>query len=231
MSGTLPHEATASVYQLKVGLCACSPLIWRRLLVTSDTTIAQLHTILQTALGWEDVHLHRFRVHGKEYGLYREGGLSFADDPHQVHLAEFQLRPGERFVYEYDLIDFWQHDIRLEHILTWDLRKTYPVCIAGARACPLEDCGGPAGYQRLLEARESWEALEQMHADVLLVGQRLLAFYDGGPRPTFEDTEFMDALERMRERETHTPIPFQRRRVNTALRQLRKESLCNSASK
>ncbi len=108
---------TIKVYQLKVSLRAIAPLIWRRLLVTSDTTIAQLHGVLQIAMGWEDLPLHQFRIHGKTYGLYRAGGISFADDPHQVILADFKLRKSERFVYEYDMGDFWQHDIRLEQVL------------------------------------------------------------------------------------------------------------------
>ncbi|NEP91385.1 MAG: plasmid pRiA4b ORF-3 family protein [Okeania sp. SIO2C2] len=33
-------------------------LIWRRLLVKSDSTIEYLHYILQIAMGWEDIHLH-----------------------------------------------------------------------------------------------------------------------------------------------------------------------------
>ncbi len=223
--------ANVPVYQLKVVLRDCSPLIWRRLLVSSDTTIAHLHTIRQSALGWEDLHLHRFRIHSKEYGIYREGGILFDDNPCQVQLSAFKLRPSERFAYEYDLGDFWQHDIHLEQVLPCDPHKTYPVCSAGAGDCPPEDSGGPAGYQRLIEARYSWAAVEQMRADGLLVAQRLLAFYDGGPRPTYEDEEFVDALERMREREAAAPVTFNRRTVNTALRKLIKEPQCNSASK
>ncbi|MDQ2805864.1 MAG: plasmid pRiA4b ORF-3 family protein [Chloroflexota bacterium] len=73
--------ANVPVYQLKVVLRDCSPLIWRRLLVSSDTTIAHLHAILQTALGWEDLHLHRFRIHSKEYGIYREVVSSLTTTP------------------------------------------------------------------------------------------------------------------------------------------------------
>jgi hypothetical protein len=226
-----PPPASAPVYQLKIVLRDCSPLIWRRLLVPSDTTIAQLHAIVQTAMGWEDVHLHRFWVHGQEYGIYRDGGIWFDDDPYTVTLADFKLRPGERFLYEYDMGDFWQHDLRLEAMLPRDPRKTYPVCTAGAGDCPPEDCGGPPGYQRLIAERSSWETLEQMREDVLLVAERLLAFYEGGPRPTYEDVEFMDALDRMHARSANAPVPFSRRMVNAVLRKLRKEPPCNSASK
>ena len=114
------QPAAIKGYQLKVSLRKISPMIWRRLLVPSDTTIASLHAMLQTAMGWEDIHLHRFRIHGKDYGIYRTGGLLFDDDPDEVTIAGFKLRASERFVYEYDFGDCLQHDIRLERMLPLD---------------------------------------------------------------------------------------------------------------
>ncbi len=225
------QHAPVTVYQLKVSLRDVSPMIWRRLLVTSDTTIAHLHAILQTAMGWGDIHLHRFRVHGKDYGIYRAGGLLFDDNPYQVRLSDFRLRASERFVYEYDMGDFWQHDIRLERVLPLDLTTTYPVCTAGAGGCPPEDCGGPWGYRTLLDEQYSLLELLQARKDVLLVAQRLLDFYDGGPRPTTDDVAFMEALERMHDRLEDAPITFNRRAVNVALRTLRKETTCTFASR
>ena len=67
------------IYQLRITLRGISPLIWRRLLVHAETSIAELHSILQLAMGWTDSHLHRFLIHGKEYGIAYEGGIGFAD--------------------------------------------------------------------------------------------------------------------------------------------------------
>jgi hypothetical protein len=225
------QQATVTVYQLKLSLRRISPLIWRRLLVTSDTTIAQLHAIVQIAMGWEDLHLHQFRIHGKTYGLYRDGGMSFADDPHQVILADFKLRTSERFVYEYDMGDFWRHDLRLEQVLPIEPHKKYPVCTDGAGDCPPEDWGGPWGYLDLMAERESGWALLHVLDDQALIAQRLLDWYDGAPRPTYDDAEFMAALDRMRDWLADAPIPFNRRAVNAALHAQRKEWSCTSASK
>ncbi len=224
-------SAAVTVYQLKVSLRAITPLIWRRLLVTSDTTIAQLHDVLQIAVGWEDLHLHQFRIHGKAYGVYRDGGISFADNPREITLAAFKLRKGERFVYEYDMGDLWQHDIRLEQVAPLDPSTHYPTCSDGAGDCPPEDCGGPGGYMSLMEERSSWPELWQAHDDVGLVAQRLLAWYEGGPRPTYDDDEFSVALERMHDRLEQAPRAFNRRTVNAALRKKRKKTPCTSASK
>jgi hypothetical protein len=48
------------VYQVRVVVAGISPLIWRRLLVSAEATIADLHAILQTAFGWSGEHLHHF---------------------------------------------------------------------------------------------------------------------------------------------------------------------------
>src|SRR5258705_13373956 len=57
-----------SVYQLRIVLRGISPLIWRRVLVRSDMTLAHLHAMLQILFTWSDEHLHSFHIHGREYG-------------------------------------------------------------------------------------------------------------------------------------------------------------------
>jgi len=106
------NPPNAVVYQLKVALRGISPLIWRRLLVGADTSLADLHHILQLVMGWTNSHLHRFLIHGKEYGIAYGGGMGFDDDPKQVRVADFRFRLRERFLYEYDFNDNWQHDIK-----------------------------------------------------------------------------------------------------------------------
>ena len=69
-----------SIYQLRAVLLGISPIIWRRLLVRGDSTIADLHGTLQTAFGWSDDHLHRFLIHGKQYGIAYLDGITFRDD-------------------------------------------------------------------------------------------------------------------------------------------------------
>ena len=49
---------TSTVYQLRVVLAGISPMVWRRLLVPAETSVAGLHAILQTAFGWSDERLH-----------------------------------------------------------------------------------------------------------------------------------------------------------------------------
>jgi len=55
--------ASPTVYQLRGVLHGVSPLIWRRLLVRADTTIAGLHAVVQAAFGWDgEHHTDRARV-------------------------------------------------------------------------------------------------------------------------------------------------------------------------
>src|ERR671932_375268 len=142
----MPATPNTLVYQLKISLRGISPLIWRRLLVRAETSLAELHHILQLALGWTNSHLHRFIIHGKEYGSASEGGMGFDDDPRHIRLADFGFRLRERFLYEYDFGANWQHDLRVEQILAGEGSRTSPVCIGGKRAAPPEECGGAEIY-------------------------------------------------------------------------------------
>src|SRR5947209_5850282 len=72
-----PSASFPAICRLHVVLRGVSPLVWRRLLVASDTSLAELHEVLQHAFGWSDDHLHRFLIHGTAYGVPRLGGISF----------------------------------------------------------------------------------------------------------------------------------------------------------
>lgn len=142
------------IYQLHIFILGISPMIWRRLKIRSDSTIADLHYIIQVAMGWTDSHLHRFIIHGKDYGIAQIGGMSFSDDSREVKLSDLGWRRLERFLYEYDFGDHWQHQIRVEAILTPKSSCLVPVCISGQRACPPEDCGGP--WEFMAQKQEYW---------------------------------------------------------------------------
>jgi hypothetical protein len=48
-----------SVLVVRVALGDSDPEIWRRFELRSSLALSQVHQVLQTAFGWEDMHLHR----------------------------------------------------------------------------------------------------------------------------------------------------------------------------
>jgi hypothetical protein len=208
------------IYQFHALLRAINPPVWRRLLLRSDSTIADLHHSLQIAFHWSDFHLHRFLIRGKEYGISRAGGTGFSTDPHQVSLADFHFRRHERFVYEYDFGDFWQHQIRFETIRPPEIKKTYPVCIGGARAAPPENCGGPTTYMELLDQHQwNWP-----YDDVLFIAETLARLLDAKAEETIrawlgDMNELQEATSRLETYYLFQPNQFDRRAVNRRLKQ------------
>jgi hypothetical protein len=133
---------------LKVTLRYTQPPIWRRLLMPATMTLGDLHAAIQTAMGWEDSHLHAFWVDGRQYG--RRGSLDDAADESRLTLDRLVKTGIDRFSYTYDFGDDWEHLIVIEKG-TPSEPVTYPICVAGKRKCPPDDCGGVPGYERLLE--------------------------------------------------------------------------------
>ncbi len=162
MLQSLINAASAEIYQLRIWLKGISPMIWRRLLVKSTCSIVDLHYTIPIAMGWDDDYLNQFTIRGKSYGVYHEGGIGFSDDARQVYLSDFQFRPKEKFTYEYNFFDHWEHEIRFEKQLPIDPKKTYPLCIGGKRCVPPEDCGGAWAFMELQDQYSPWRIEDQI---------------------------------------------------------------------
>jgi hypothetical protein len=145
---------TPQVYQIKVTLNNFRPPIWRRLQVTGNTTLAELHNIIQICMGWEDYHLHQFIIDDEYYGVPDDDYIGFIEMKNEKRYRLNQIIPGEKFKfeYEYDFGDSWDHSLIVEKILPYEEGRDYPLCIKGKRACPPEDVGGVWGYSAFLDA-------------------------------------------------------------------------------
>lgn len=167
------------ILQLRIELLLIEPLIWRRLQVPGDYTFWDLHVAIQSAFGWSDTHLHEFRA-----WRHRDGGSRFGipmdefDDAApslpgwEYRVADVLTPANPRLEYEYDFGDGWRHVITLEAVLTAAPGKKYPRCTAGERSGPPDDCGGPGGYESLLETLANPEDPEHASSHAWAVSQK-----------------------------------------------------------
>lgn len=162
------------ILQFEVALADVTPRVWRRIEVPASYSFWDLHVAVQDAMGWLDYHLHLFRVLNPESATVDEIGIpdpdGFVDDPAclsgwRVKIAPYFHAPGTRAEYAYDFGDGWEHEVRLVSIAARESRTKYPRCVAGERACPPEDCGGPGGYAQLLKVLKNPRHKE--HRDML----------------------------------------------------------------
>lgn len=144
-----------AIYQIRVALQEIQPSICRRIQVWEDITLAQLHTILQIVMDWEDYHLHEFTIGRRLYSVPDPDDDMYERkviDERQVRLCEVVPRVGTQFLYLYDFGDSWHHDLLLEAVIMADVTLQYPRCVAGERRTPPEDVGGTPGYEDYLDA-------------------------------------------------------------------------------
>jgi hypothetical protein len=159
----LPSPPRPKPIALRIELQEVAPLIWRRVLVPNQWTLASLHHYLQWVVGWTDSHAHEFQVGEglvapewwiREVSLDRNVG-DYGDE-RRVSVAAVVTEVGAHgeFEYRYDMGDGWRHRIVIESLPpSWaGVEMPLPVCVAGENAGPPEDVGGPHGYARFLES-------------------------------------------------------------------------------
>ena len=147
---------------LRIELLDIAPLIWRRVLVSNQWTLASLHNYLQWVMGWMDTHAHEFDVGAgavaPDWWIHEVGmdsDTSKYRDERRVSVAAVaaEVGLGGEVEYRYDMGDGWRHRIVIESTpAQWSTGELpLPTCVAGENACPPDDVGGPHGYALFLE--------------------------------------------------------------------------------
>jgi pRiA4b ORF-3-like protein len=150
-------------YEFEVSLCEVTPKIWRRFLMPVEgSTFFDLHMAIQEACGWMNYHLFLFDYPGSGIGKLPIAGIPSAEDldlykrkvPDARRIRLNSYFAQDRYVqctYRYDFGDDWEH--RVDRICEQELPEYFKRrLLGGERAFPPEDCGGLAGYERMVQA-------------------------------------------------------------------------------
>jgi hypothetical protein len=160
--------------RLKITLERFRPAIWRRIEVDDGLSFWDLHRVIQVAMGWDDAHLHEFRVAGLRIRLPGDWDSMFDDElsalPEETTKLGMWLSGQRKFRYWYDFGDDWWHSIAIEKRLPADPAAPRAVLLAGKGACPPEDCGGVYGYADIIAtlsdpAAEDYESVSEWLGD------------------------------------------------------------------
>lgn len=140
------------LFELDVRLQEIEPPIWRTIEVPGAWSLEDVHFALQVAMGWTNSHLHQFKIGDRVYGMADvDDAVDLEIEDEREYRLQDLIESGGSFVYEYDFGDGWEHDVTVKRVTTV-AKPPRPRCVAGARACPPEDCGGSGGYENLLDA-------------------------------------------------------------------------------
>jgi len=157
------HKSSLSkpcLITLRIELVGTTPLVWRRITLDGRSSFANLHHVIQAAMGWHDAHLHQFRINNRYIGVpdpENDAPEWHTEDERKVLLNRV-LTDDAVFTYLYDFGDGWEHRLLVEECDdSDDLRfgDGDAWVDAGERACPPEDCGGVGGFQDFLEKLEN----------------------------------------------------------------------------
>jgi hypothetical protein len=148
----------SNLLTLKITLQDAPIAITRTLQVDDALTFAQLHKILQSAMGWEDAHLHGFEIPTgrRQWINIFENPEEMEDDSalpsNTTHLKTFLVEKGDKLNYIYDYGDNWIHEVKLTKTEPQPETKITAQCTHATGACPPEDCGSVFGYEDILQA-------------------------------------------------------------------------------
>lgn len=142
---------------LRIELMHVKPKVIRTFKVSSNSSMYELHFIVQRVMGWNDSHLHRFEVGDvmiqpkDPYGFGGFDDFGETKDSSKVKVGKVFAKVGSKAKYEYDFGDGWMHKLELVERSESSNTEVLPVVVSGKNACPPDDSGGPWGYMALVD--------------------------------------------------------------------------------
>jgi hypothetical protein len=141
------HAPSPQIAHVVITLKDVVPEVSRIVAVPLGIRLDMLHLIIQAAMGWTNSHLWLIHARGCTWGV---PDPDFPDDTilaNRTLLLDMIADIGtNRFEYIYDFGDHWSHTVRIVKPMPAVPGIAYPLLIDAVGRCPLEDSGGPPGY-------------------------------------------------------------------------------------
>jgi len=139
-------EEVPTIYQFRLTVAEISPLIWRRVWMRADQTLADLHYTIQITMDWTASYLNEFLFRGRRYSV-SETGVAAVHEASCVVLDNLCLRPNECIQYRYNMYVPWRVQIRYEKAVPYKPECIYPYCVSGKHPGPIEQYSDADEYQ------------------------------------------------------------------------------------
>ena len=141
-------------YQLKITVKGSSPPIWRRVVVPSGITFADLDQIIEYLFGWTHSHLYDFRILDEDLLIIEEPD-SYYEEEANVEIIDDYFYETAKINYTYDFGDCWEHTILVEKEVDYD--ENFPIVLKSKGPNLIEDCGGIHEFYNVIDMAEPFE--------------------------------------------------------------------------
>ncbi len=92
--------------------------VWRRIKLSHEHTLLDLHNAIQKAFKFDDDHLYSFYMDNKRFSKHAINSPNSSEGPYvdEITIGELGLYEGKRFLYLFDFGDNWEFSVQLEKI-------------------------------------------------------------------------------------------------------------------
>jgi len=155
------------VVGVRIALRDVDPKIWRRVQLPTWVSLTTLHDVIELAFGWDGTHMAAFVVNREWYMASFGWGNFDENEPSSEDLSlqdviDIKAR-GVRYIYDFG--ESWEHTITFGKVQTVDTPMEFPMLLGGARAAPLEDCGGLGTYYEYMNMLNSPDDYDRLYKD------------------------------------------------------------------